>query len=78
MGLPPNTRLITLDGETKTLAEWCREYRISKQLVIDRVKRGWDEETAITKPAAKYRDNQERQREEREADDTEDDWPEPW
>lgn len=49
------SRLIRIDDETKTLSEWCREYRIPKHVVIMRVKRGMDYETAITKPPRRYR-----------------------
>lgn len=61
-GPPPH--YITIDDETKTLTEWVREYGpltgITQELVRDRINRGWDPETAVTKPVKKYRDNQER------------------
>lgn len=53
---PPT--LITIDGEEKRLYEWVKEYGplngITKQVVIDRMKRGMDAEEAITKPVRKY------------------------
>lgn len=49
-----DNRFITIDGERKTLAEWCREYGISRQVVLGRLAAGWDEERAITKPPRKY------------------------
>jgi hypothetical protein len=50
-----DNRLIEIDGETRTLTEWSIEYGISKQLVFDRLKRGWSEERSVTKPARKYK-----------------------
>lgn len=47
-------RHITIDGETKLLVEWSEMYSISVPLILDRLKRGWDVEKAITKPARKY------------------------
>lgn len=46
---------ITIDGDTKSLTEWCREQGISKQLVLDRIGRGWSEKDAVMKPARTYR-----------------------
>ena len=45
---------ITIDGERKRLCDWCREYGITKQAVIDRVKRGQSVEVAITKQVRRY------------------------
>lgn len=53
-----NSRMITLDGEERPLHQWCKLYGVSPQLFLDRVKRGWDEERAITTPTRKYLDNQ--------------------
>jgi len=51
---PDYQRLITIDGETRRLFEWADEYGHSRQLIADRIARGWDEETAVTKPPRKY------------------------
>ena len=49
-----NTRAnnyITINNETKTLAEWCRHYNISYSLVRQRYKRyNWDIIKALTTP----------------------------
>lgn len=52
-----NACLITIHGHTRSLTEWCEAYRISKQLVIDRISRGWSDVDAVTKPVRKYRLN---------------------
>jgi hypothetical protein len=46
-----NSILITIDGETKTLAAWAQHYGVNKSVAWRRVKRGWDVISAITKPA---------------------------
>ena len=46
-----NNRAITIDGITKNLAEWAREYGISASRIQRRIdKSGWDPKTAVTKP----------------------------
>ena len=45
-----NNHIITIDGESKILFEWCREYNISPSTVCRRIKRGWSEQDAITIP----------------------------
>lgn len=43
--------LVTIDGVTKTRAEWQREYGINKMTVSSRVTRlGWPIERALTEP----------------------------
>lgn len=56
-------RYLTIDGETLLLVEWAERYNISQNLIIYRLKAGWDVETAVTKPAKKYRDNREKAKE---------------
>lgn len=43
-----NNRMITLEGETRTLQEWCKITGISPSTVIGRTKRGWPIERALT------------------------------
>ena len=43
-----NSVRITINNETKTLAEWARIYNIKYDLVYDRIKRGWDPFKALT------------------------------
>jgi hypothetical protein len=44
-------QLIEIDEESATLAEWSAEYGVPEQVILDRVRCGWDWETAVTKPA---------------------------
>ena len=49
-----NNNFYTIDGVTKTLSEWCREYgNLCIQSVYGRLKRGMDIKTALTKPMQK-------------------------
>ena len=46
-----NNKLLTLNGEIKTLAEWSEELGISSDTITTRLTRlGWDEEKALTTP----------------------------
>jgi hypothetical protein len=50
--------LITIDGETKSLTEWCDEYAdigITRPLVLGRMKAGWSAKDAITTEPRRYR-----------------------
>lgn len=42
------SRLVTLAGETKTVAEWCREKGIPDARVRYRLKQGWEPERALS------------------------------
>ena len=44
------SHFITINDQTKLLVDWCREYKISPSTVINRLKAGWNEIDAITKP----------------------------
>lgn len=37
-----NNTLLTLEGKTQTLSEWCREKDISVHVVVARIKLGWE------------------------------------
>lgn len=53
-----NTRrnhLVTISGVTKPLSVWCELYSINYKTVRDRLKRGWDYQSAIIKPIRKIR-----------------------
>lgn len=45
-----NTRLVTINEESKSLAQWCLEYGIYPEAVRSRMISGWTIEDAITKP----------------------------
>lgn len=45
------THKIELHGETRSLSEWCDQYKINKSTVLKRVNRsGWSWDDAITTP----------------------------
>ena len=50
-----NNHLVTINGETKCVAEWCLIYPISPSAVWKRTDKGMDIVTAITKPSRKWR-----------------------
>lgn len=43
-------RLLKMQGETKTLTRWAREYGLSPSGLVNRLRRGWPVEEAITTP----------------------------
>ncbi len=45
-----NTHLITVNGETKHLAEWARLLEATPAAILYRLKRGWTPEQAVTEP----------------------------
>ena len=45
-----NNHLVTIEGKTQTLAEWCRYYGIKYANVMARICNGWSEYDALTKP----------------------------
>ena len=48
-----NNILITYDGETKTLVEWCEQLNLPYGTIEMRINRGWNGVEAITKPIIK-------------------------
>ena len=44
-----HTKLITINGETKCLAEWCRVLNIHRWTYANRIKKGMTPEEALTK-----------------------------
>lgn len=52
-----NSRLYTIDGETKCLSQWCNYYNIDYFVVIGRLRRGTPIVEALTKPIDKTRRN---------------------
>jgi len=47
------TRFLTAFGKTKALTEWAEELGIRPQSLKYRLKRGWDVETAVSRPMSK-------------------------
>lgn len=45
--------VITYNGETKILAEWCRYFNVNYSMVRERLKRNWTFEKAIFTPSKK-------------------------
>ena len=48
-------RLITIDGKTKRMSDWCREYDVSTNQVYTRIQNGWSVDDAIKTPIGKRR-----------------------
>lgn len=49
-----NTVMVKIEGVTKPRAAWCEEFSIKLRVVEDRVRRGWDQVTAITTPQTRF------------------------
>ena len=46
-----STRILTIDGVSKPLSEWCEQYKIGSKTVLFRLKhRGMDHKDAVTSP----------------------------
>lgn len=45
-----SNRFYTHNGKTQTIAQWAHEYNIPECNLITRMNKGWDFETALTKP----------------------------
>jgi len=45
-----STKLLTIDGDTRPLSEWCAMYSIGPKTVLYRLKRGMTHAEAITTP----------------------------
>jgi len=43
-----NNTLITIAGETKCMAEWCRQFGIKVPTAAHRLRRGWSHERAVS------------------------------
>lgn len=43
-------RNVTINGETKTIAEWAKEYGVTWQVMKGRIQRGWSEVEAVSTP----------------------------
>lgn len=50
-----NNHFVNINGQTKTMAEWInsKKYEADKATVYQRIKRGWSDIDAITKPVIK-------------------------
>lgn len=46
-----NNHLVTFNNQTKTLAQWGKEYNINPIIILKRINRGWRIEDAITMPS---------------------------
>jgi hypothetical protein len=50
---PPSKRIITLNGDTKSLSEWSKITGIGYKTLHDRLSKGWSPERALTAPVRK-------------------------
>jgi|SRR3990167_1062818 len=48
-------RLVTIDGRTECVTDWCLEYGADPKVVWTRIGRGWNEIEAITTPLKFHR-----------------------
>jgi hypothetical protein len=46
-------RMVTVRGKTKPMSQWCRETGISIELALARIKKGWPEAEAVSRPKIK-------------------------
>lgn len=49
-----NNTIITYQGESKTISEWSEITNIKPSTISERIRLGWNEIDAITKPTGKY------------------------
>lgn len=49
------TRMITIDGRTKSLSQWCEETGVPVTRALGRMKHGWPEAEAVTDAADRRR-----------------------
>lgn len=52
-----NNRLITIDGKTLNLAQWVEKMGISRNVIRQRLERGWDAKSAIMLPLFSHRND---------------------
>ena len=45
-----NNHIVTINGVSKPIMEWCKEYSVTATTVYQRMRNGWNEIDAITKP----------------------------
>lgn len=53
-----NNHLLTIDGETKTMTQWAKQYGIGMSTIWARVKNGWEPEMAVKTPSGGPGSNQ--------------------
>lgn len=53
--LKSNNRMITVGSQTKTLAEWVEQNKLTRAAVYHRISRGWTEERAVSVPMRWHR-----------------------
>jgi hypothetical protein len=45
-----SSKIISINGENRTVAEWAERYGVDVKLAYDRLRRGWDAEKAFEEP----------------------------
>lgn len=48
-------RIVDVDGEQRTLTEWCEHYGVERRTAYSRLARGWSERDAVTLPVRQCR-----------------------
>jgi hypothetical protein len=46
-----SSRLLTINGEARCLAEWAEKYKLPESTISNRLSRGWSEEDAVKTPS---------------------------
>ncbi len=49
------TKIVEMDGEIRSLIDWCEEYDVDCAGVLQRLNRGWNVEKALTHPGINKR-----------------------
>lgn len=52
---PGPTRLISIDGVSRSLSEWSELYGVPATTILERIRCGWTWERAVIKRARRYR-----------------------
>lgn len=50
-----SSKILELNGESKTLAQWCRQTGLRSSSVLFRLQKGWSVKDALTKPSRSLR-----------------------
>lgn len=48
--IPKHYRIVTINGQSKNITDWCKDLNLNKGTIYNRLKRWKDEQKALTKP----------------------------
>lgn len=49
-----NNRIVCINGESKTMTQWCKEYELDENILYSRIKRGVEGVDLLIKPKKKH------------------------